>query len=81
LKPGFAGTPVESVAEVVRQSMDHFIGAQKSFLEAAEKHTGQAVQEFGEGKRLDGSRLAELARQAGSRTQCMVQPDDEETRT
>jgi hypothetical protein len=51
----------------MRQGVDNFLAAQKRFLEVAESQTEAAVNDYKEGKPMDSSRLAELAKE-GMRT-------------
>jgi hypothetical protein len=62
LKPGFSGTPVEGLAEVVRQGLDNFVIAQKQFLDILEAQADGITEDFEEGKRFDTGRLSEIAR-------------------
>jgi hypothetical protein len=63
LKPGVSGTPVEGLAEVVRQGLDNFIAAQKQFLDILEAQADGATEDFEEGNRFDTGRLSEIARE------------------
>ena len=62
LKPGYAGSAVEGLAEVVRRGIDNFIAAQKLFLNQLEEHTEGAVTDYKAGKGFDKDRLGELAK-------------------
>src|SRR4051794_21378750 len=46
LKPGYAGTMAEGLAEVVRRGMDNFIAAQKLFLNQLEEQTDGVVTDY-----------------------------------
>lgn len=61
-KPGWAGTRIEPMAEVVRQSIDNLIDAQKHFLHLAEKHTEAAIRDVEDGKMPSSTHLEKLAR-------------------
>ena len=60
--PAVKGTAAEGLAEVVRQGMDNFVGAQKQFIDILEAQAEGAMTDFGEGKRFDTGRLSEFAR-------------------
>jgi hypothetical protein len=62
LMPAVKGTAAEGLAEVVRQGVDTFVGAQRQFIDILEAQAEGALNEFGEGKRFDTARLADLAR-------------------
>jgi hypothetical protein len=63
LEPAVSGTPVEGLAEVVRQGLDNFITAEKQFLDILEAQADGATADFEEGKRFDTGRLSEIARE------------------
>jgi hypothetical protein len=62
LRPAIPGDTLKSMSEVVRQGVDNFIAAQKRFIDLAETQTRGAVNDYKEGRRMDGTRLADLAR-------------------
>jgi hypothetical protein len=61
-KPGLAGTPVAGVANVVSQSVDTLIGAQKHFLELAQQETEAALKDYRDKHTIESAHLTELAR-------------------
>jgi hypothetical protein len=62
LKPGIAGTPAESIADLIHRGLNNFINTQKEFWKILEEETDGTIKDFGDRKGFKLERIPELAR-------------------
>ncbi len=63
LKPAIAGTPAESIADLIHRGLDNFVTTQKEFWRILEDETDGTIKDFGDRKSFKLERIPELARE------------------